>query len=263
MTQLTARPSPTQNSPVATCGAYMYGVVSADQAISDAEVTGIDAGLVYYVIEGPLAAVVSDVPNGRMRPQRRHLAAHQTVLKSLMQKSAVLPVSFGVIAEDVEKIHQVLASNQQLLLDQLRRVAGNVEMSLRVRWDVPNIFEYFVNTHSQLSALRDMLFRGGREPSQGDKVELGRLFEGMLNTDRAGHTAAVRKALLPCCVEISENELREERDIMSLACLVQRDRQNEFENAVIEAANLFDDAFCFDFSGPWPPYTFTDVQLSM
>jgi hypothetical protein len=50
---------------------------------------------------------------------------------------------------------------------------------------------------------------------------------------------------------------------MSLACLVQRDLQNEFENAVIEAANLFDDAFCFDFSGPWPPYTFTDVQLSM
>jgi hypothetical protein len=136
-------------------------------------------------------------------------------------------------------------------------------MSLRVRWDVPNIFDYFVNTHAQLSALRDMLFRGGREPSQGDKVELGRLFEGILNTDRAAHTATVRRVLVPCCVEISEGELREERDIMNLACLVQRDLQNRFENAVLEAAKLFDDAFCFDFSGPWPPYTFTDVQLSM
>jgi len=245
------------------CGVYLYGVIRADEEVPLPGLTGIDDGAVYYVTEGALAAVASDVPNGRMRPQRRHLAAHQTVLKNLMQKSAVLPMSFGIMAEDAEKVHEVLSLNQQVLLDQLRRVAGNVEMSLRVRWDVPNIFDYFVNTHAQLSALRDMLFRGGREPSQGDKVELGRLFEGILNTDRAAHTATVRRVLVPCCVEISEGELREERDIMNLACLVQRDLQNRFENAVLEAAKLFDDAFCFDFSGPWPPYTFTDVQLSM
>ena len=245
------------------CGVYLYGVIRADEEVPLPGLTGIDDGAVYYVTEGALAAVASDVPNGRMRPQRRHLAAHQTVLKNLMQKSAVLPMSFGIMAEDAEKVHEVLSLNQQVLLDQLRRVAGNVEMSLRVRWDVPNIFDYFVNTHAQLSALRDMLFRGGREPSQGDKVELGRLFEGILNTDRAAHTATVRRVLVPCCVEITEGELREERDIMSLACLVQRGLQNEFENAVIEAANLFDDAFCFDFSGPWPPYSFVDVQLQM
>jgi hypothetical protein len=241
----------------------MYGVVSADHAISVAEWTGIDAGLVYYVSEGALAAVVSDVPNGRLRPQRRHLAAHQAVLKRLMQESAVLPMSFGTIADNPEKVRQVLALNQDALLDQLRRVAGKGEMSLRVRWDVPNIFEYFVNTHSQLSALRDQLFRGGREPSQTDKIELGRLFQGILNADRAAHTETVWRALLPCCAEIKETPPREDREVMNLVCLVERDLQKEFENAVLEAANLFDDTFCFDFSGPWPPYNFVDVQLSM
>ena len=245
------------------CGVYLYGVIRADEGVPVPGLNGIDDGAVYYVTEGALAAVASDVPNGRMRPQRRHLAAHQTVLKNLMQKSAVLPMSFGIMAEDAEKVHEVLSLNQQVLLDQLRRVAGNVEMSLRVRWDVPNIFEYFVNTHAQLSTLRDMLFRGGQEPTHADKIQLGRLFEGILNTDRAAHTEAVWRVLLPHCVEIRESDLREERDIMNLACLVQRDVQNRFENAVLEAAKLFDDAFCFDFSGPWPPYNFTDVQLSM
>jgi len=245
------------------CGVYMYGVVSADQVIPDAELTGIDAGQVYYITHGALAAVASDVPNGRIRPQRRNLAAHQAVLKRLMQESAVLPMSFGIIADDEENVHRVLSLNQDMLLDQLRRVAGNVEMSLRVRWDAPNIFEYFVNVHPQLSTLRDQLFCGGREPCQADRIELGRLFQGILNTDRAFHTEAVWRILLPCCVEIKENQPREDRDVMNLACLVGRDLQKEFESAVFEAANLFDDNFRFDFSGPWPPYSFVDVELGM
>jgi len=257
------------------CGVYLYGIIRADEEvllqsrISDLTsplsegLRGMDDGAVYCVTEGALAAVTSDVPYGKIRPQRRHLAAHQAVLKDLMQTSAVLPMSFGIVAEDAEKVREVLSLNQQVLLDQLQRVAGNVEMSLRVRWDVPNIFEYFVNTHVQLSTLRDTLFRAGQEPTQADKMQLGRLFEGILNTDRAGHTAIVRRVLLPHCVEIKESDPREEREIMNLACLVQRDARDEFETAVLDAAKLFDDTFCFDFSGPWPPYNFTDVQLSM
>lgn len=245
------------------CGIYLYGVIRADEGDPVPGLNGIDDGAVHLVTEGALAAVTSDVPYGRMRPQRRHLAAHQSVLKNLMQASAVLPMSFGIIADDAEKVREVLLLNQEALLDQLQRVAGNIEMSLRVRWDVPNIFEYFVNTHAQLSALRDALFRDGREPTQTDKIQLGRLFEGILNTNRAGHTATVGRVLLPHCVEIKESELREEREIMNLACLVRRDACEEFETAVVDAAKLFDDTFCFDFSGPWPPYNFVDIELSV
>jgi len=35
--------------------------------------------------------------------------------------------------------------NRRAFEEQLERVTGKVEMGLRVAWDVPNIFEYFVN----------------------------------------------------------------------------------------------------------------------
>jgi hypothetical protein len=253
MEQLIAAPS----------GTYLYGVVAADQVVEEAELSGIDGGCVHYVIEGALAAAVSGVPDEKLRPQRRHLAAHQAVLMHLMGKSGLLPMSFGNIAKNTKDVCKLLSANQDALLEQLERVAGNVEMGLRVCWNVPNFFEYFVSRHPNIASLRDRMFSGGREPSQGDKLELGRLFEKALNTDRDEHTETVKRFLLPCCVEILENDPREDRDVLSLACLVASDRQKDFENAVMDAAKLFDDTFSFDFSGPWPPYNFVEMQLSM
>jgi hypothetical protein len=31
----------------------------------------------------------------------------------------------------------------------------------------------------------------------------------------------------------------------------------------MEAAKLFDNHFSFDYNGPWPPYNFVNVNLSM
>ena len=57
-------------------------------------------------------------------------------------------------------------------------------MGLRVSLDVPNIFEYFVNTHPELRTARDRFLGPYRNPSQDDKIELGRMFDRLLNEDR-------------------------------------------------------------------------------
>ena len=47
---------------------------------------------------------------------------------------------------------------------------------------------------------------------------------------------------------------------MSLACLVRRDAFAAFEQAVFEAAKLFDNRYAFDYNGPWPPYNFVGAE---
>jgi hypothetical protein len=73
----------------------------------------------------------------------------------------------------------------------------------------------------------------------------------------------VVKVLSGRCFEVRENKVGDEREVMNLACLVGRDRHEDFEKALFEAANLFDASFSFDFNGPWPPYNFvqTDARL--
>jgi hypothetical protein len=244
-------------------GRYLYAIVTAPGERTY-DFAGIDGAPVYSIANGRVAAVVSDVPNDRIRPERRHLAAQQAVLKELLsQADAMLPMAFGIIADGPKAIQKILSRNHEAFLEQLQRVAGMVEMGLRVSLDVPNIFEYVVNTHPELRAARDRFLGPYRNPSQEDKIELGRLFDRLLNEDREAYTEKVVEILSHYCREIKENKCRNESEVMSLACLVPRPGQDRFEEGVFAAAKLFDNNFTFDYNGPWAPHNFVEVDLQL
>ena len=245
----------------ASRGRYIYAVVtqSAEQAL---HFKGLDDRPIYTVAHRGMAAVVSDLESARIRPERRNLAAHRAVLSELMAvEEAVLPMRFGTIAASANEIKSLLASNRKIFESQLKQIAGKLEMGVRVVWDVPNIFEYFVNAHPDLKEARDRLFSGCNQPAQNDRIELGRMFERLHEADRLAHRATVEEELGPFCAAIKRGALRDGREVMNLACLVGKDRRAEFEQAVFRAATHFDNNFTFDYNGPWPPHTFAELTL--
>lgn len=222
---------------------------------------GLEGSEVHEVRLGAIAAVVSEVSSRRLRPQRSNLAAHQGVLKELMKGHTVLPISFGMIAEDRKAVEKLIGGHRDALTRELQRVAGKVEMGLRVTWDVPNIFEYFVNTHDSLRKARDRLLGGGREATQEEMIEMGSMFGQLLDREREVLSDKVEGVLSDCSSEIKRNKPRNERDVMNLACLIGRDQGKHFESCVFEAAKLFDDNYAFDYNGPWAPHNFVEVDL--
>ena len=247
-------------APVACGRNYLYAIVAAGEPWPHGSL-GIEGQQVYTISEGRVAAVVSGVTSAKIRPERANLKAHQTVLNRLMTGTTPLPMAFGTIAASPGAIHKILVRNQRAFEEQLGRVAGKVEMGLRVAWDVPNIFEYFVNTHAELRLARDRLVGTRHEFTQEEKIELGRMFDRLLNDDREDHTRKVEHVLAPVCAEFKPNQCRNEHEVMNLACLVRRDRQEEFSAGVFAAAKRFDNNFSFDYSGPWAPHNFVELDL--
>jgi len=242
-------------------GEYLYAVIHPGDDTEFGEI-GIDGKRVYLISDGHTGAVVSEFGDGKIRPERRNIAAHQAVLKRLMEQGTPLPISFGVIADGTKEIRKILSLNRKAFAEQLVRVRGKVEMGLRVSWDVPNIFEYFVSTHAELRLARDRLFGARRAPTQEDKIELGRMFDRCLQEDREELTERVEAIISNACFEIKRNPTRKESEVMNLACLVAREAMDkEFEAAIFEAARGFDNSFSFDFNGPWAPHQFVDVEL--
>src|SRR5215510_11002883 len=207
---------------------YLYAVIDSTPE-QEWDVYGIDGHAVRSLTDGAVSAVVSDLSRSRIRPERRHLAAHRQVLERFMT--------------------------------QLNRVAGSVEMGLQVSWDVPDIFEYFIEREPELRRLRDRYFGGQVRCTQQDKIQIGQLFDQVLNEERDACTRRVENALVRTCVEIKRSTCRNEREVMNLACLVERDKSEQFEAAVVEAARLFDNHFAFRQSGPWAPHNFVDLDL--
>ena len=240
---------------------YLFAITFAAD-VPPCNCPGMDGKEVTAITEGGLAAVVSGVSGPKIRPERRYLARHQEVLKQLLAYTTPLPMSFGILAEHPEAVRKILQRNQRRLLEQLQHVAGKVEMGLRANWDVPNIFEYFVNTHSELRSARDRLLGANRQATQEEKIELGRMFDRLLSEDRESHTERVEGILARACFEVKANKCRSENDVMNLACLVGREAQESFGHAVFQAAQRFDNNFAFDYNGPWAPHNFVQVALA-
>ncbi len=206
--------------------------------------------------------MVSASPPERLRPERRLLAAHHAVLRRLLEiENAVLPVSFGMVSDGTTSLDRMLSRNEETLRSQLEAVSGCIEMGIRLSWDVPAVAEYFVGKFPDLKSLRDRTFKEGREPRREDMMDLGRHFEELLESERIIHRNTLVTALSGTTEGVRVLEPRTERDVADLACLVKRDAQGAFEEAVNTAASLFDDSFSLSVTGPWAAYNFVELKL--
>lgn len=242
---------------------YVYAIIDGTPR-GEYGALGIEGNALEFISGRGVTSVVSAIDAERVRPERRNLAAHREVLRRLIaQEEAVLPICFGTIAAGPDEVAAMLTRHRTELARLLRRVAGMVEMGLRVAWEVANIFDYFIGIRPELRAARDRAFGHHAQPTQDEQIELGRTFERLLARERDDHTRTVEQALSACCTEIKRQPPRDEREVMNLACLVQRDRQAAFEAAVFEAASHFDNSFAFDYSGPWAPHSFAEMEINL
>jgi hypothetical protein len=217
------------------------------------------------VEEGPLSAWTSSVREGRIRPERRNLMAHQEVLKLALDRGTLLPMTFGTISDSVQATRELLARHQESFLAQLRRVDGCVEMGLRLSWTTPNIFEYFVLRHADLGDLRDEIraVESGGGAHQALRLELGRLFERLREQERREIDDNLTPAFAGLAREIHRAPCRAETDVLNWSCLIPRQLEDAFGAAVVQAAAGFDQHFAFDYNGPWAPHHFVDLSISL
>lgn len=244
-------------------GLYIYAFLNTAGAKSDlpTNITGIDGAPIQFQHAGNLAMAMSSIQAKKIRPQRKNLAAHQEVVTYLAKNYDMLPVAFGLIADDVDQVNRLLGSHRQVLVEQIERVAGHMEMSVNLRWSVPNVVQYFVERYSELAEARQVIANG--QATRDDQIAVGQMLESLINAERQQHTDKFTDILKPVCKEIDIQPAREEADIMRLACLISRDAEEELTQAVYKAAQLFSDDFSISFNGPWPPYSFVSLSLSL
>jgi hypothetical protein len=245
-------------------GVYLYAIVQ-EVPVQDIGPIGLEGAEVYTIAEGQLRAVVSDAPDTEeLRPERRHLEAHQAVVNSVLERSPVLlPVSFGTIAGDEDEVRRLLRRYADELAEQMDRLGGKAQMNVRLSYAGPSIFEYLVNERRpDLRDLRDATFSGGTATRE-EKIDFGQKIDAALNELRDELTQQLAQALSPRCSETKRLQPRSEQEMARLACLVAKDSPKELDAAVEEAARSFDDRFILEQSGPFPPYDFAELHLTV
>jgi hypothetical protein len=245
---------------MAATGCYLYAIID-DGAEQNFGPIGLEGSDVYTIGTANVAAVVSAVPNRKQRPERRKLAAHFDVLKLLGTKHTVLPMAFGVIADDADDVQAILHEHHESFATQLQQLKGQVEMGLKLVWSVANIFDFFVAHNPELRALRDRVFASG-SPSQDERMEVGRAFDEARTERRQTLFDALHTALAPVSTALKDNKPRKDTDAVHLACLLPSAERAAFEQAVEAFANTLGDDYQLELTGPFPPHNFVEVHLS-
>lgn len=246
-------------APTTIPGLYLYGIITGAEPLP-AALTGLAGSPLAIIEHAGIAALVSAPPAARLRPERRHLAAHQGVLQSVARACTLLPMAFGVVAPSEAAVRDLLDEHAEELRTELESVRGRVEMTVRLSLDPTLAVRAYVDDDADLKRLAAQIAAGaGHEV----KMRAGRRFEALMNERREHALAALSAGLAPVSAELRPGTLRTERDLVNLAALVQRERLPDFEAAVHAVAAQFDDRHALDFSGPWPAFSFVDVRLSL
>jgi len=250
-----------------TTGRYLYGLIRTSEDVEFGDIGLEHAGArarVHTVLVDSMGAVVSDFsPRERLLPLRKNLEPHNEVLKQVMRTTTIIPMTFGHVARSDDEIRKTLRRHRAAITAQLDRVDGTVEMGLKVKWDVDSIYDYIVGVDRELAALRDQIFGRSTAPSQNEKMELGKLFEDRLNRERDEQTGRVLEMFRPSVREATTNVPKGEKMVSDLAFLVDRDAQKAFEERVYQVAGAFPAEYVFDYSGPWAPFHFVDLDLGL
>ncbi|MDT4969135.1 MAG: hypothetical protein QOJ64_3872 [Acidobacteriota bacterium] len=237
---------------------YAYCVTEELPAGSVDSMPGIDGAQSFLIQSGNLAAVVSAVDVERIDVTREHVLGHERVVRGLLSMTTPLPFRFGTVVDEPE-LRSYLESHHSSILSQLERVRGCVEMSVKVIWDLERIkreaseMEEAEDPHGQHQATN----QSGTAFLAAKKREI----EGASLLKERGE--AVATWLMECLGDSVRDAVMNVQPsqplVLAAAHLVERGQLEEYRAALGSAREARNELH-FLTSGPWPPYSFTNIN---
>ena len=196
----------------------------------------------------PITAVVSPFAETQVRPTAERVLAHEAIVEALMADRAVLPVRFGTILADGDAVRKMLAEQHDRFIEDLRHVAGRVELGLRVLWDrdEPESREPFEATAGEMA-------RDGRTYLM-QRVQETRA-EKAARSRAEALAVRIHEQLAPKAADSTRQVLSTPRFLLTAAYLVENKGVDAFRDRCQEVAEELP-RLRFLCTGPWPAYHF-------
>jgi hypothetical protein len=238
-------------------GWFMYGLVPGDvETTADIRGLGDPSGPVTVVRHGEVGALISEVPIDAPLGLPDHLIAYRELLDSVAVAVPVLPVRFGTVLESREAVAELLGVQHDGYLAALGELEGRVEYVVRARYVERTLLTEVLTEHPEAAALRDQL-RGQPEDATRDlRIQLGEMINQAVEARRAADTQRLTDFLAPLSVGIAPQPPGHEQDAANAAFLIERDRRAEFEEAVGQLADEWQERATVRLLGPLAAYDF-------
>jgi hypothetical protein len=223
---------------------------------------GIAGRPVRVISQSGLAVLGSDSPTEEYEITLDNVTAHERVIEAAMQRADVLPVSFGMVAQDDQEVRNLLLQAEyDELREQLDHVKGRVEMGVKALWDQNALFSQIAAEVPAIQQLRDQIVGTTPEETYDLRLELGELTDQAIQRQREQDTATILDALSPLAVDTTTNPIITDMMIVNASFLVDKQQVQAFTNAVKALQQNNAGRMTLQSVGPLPPYNFVSVVV--
>ena|GEM_PF-344301 len=238
---------------------------------------GVGGARVCLLESGRLAAVVSEFEGESVAVGAENVRAHNRVNARVLARATPLPFRFGTLAEE-SRLEDYLKTNEEAIVAALSRVRGCVEMCVKIKWDGDEKAKgkrQKAKVRSEEAGGEELLMKATvTETTRGAEVDAGRVGSGtaFLLAKRRGilgeESARGRAEELAAWLEARVSEVVRESSarvspseaiVVRASHLVERERVEEYRESV-RAARAERRGLQFLTSGPWPPYSFSELR---
>lgn len=231
---------------------YAYCVVTAS-ALEQLQITGLSDQKVYSLASSNLAAAVSQLEGDAAPITKENVLIHQRVVTTVLEQTTPLPFRFGTVISE-EQLTSYLESRKEALAKNLELVHGCVEMSIKIIWQNSAISQPTLKSRQEGEAAEGVgasFLRSKSEQIRGSQ---------QLLAQAEGISAWLKSFVLPHVRDARFEMNPSQRLVLAAACLVERSRLDLYRSALERARQERPDLH-FLTSGPWPPYTFANIDL--
>ena len=226
---------------------YAYCLADDVDVLED-PAPGISGAPVRLLKTHDFSVLVSDLDADMVQVTRDNALAHAAVVRSILDRTTPLPFRFGTLVTEQQLVNY-LSARKPALETKLAQVRGCVEMSVKIIQE-PAAQESAQDEDVNQGAGTSFLAQKRREILGGEQsaAEASRI-STWLHDKVSGLIRAEHVTLRPT-----------EKLVLAAAHLIERAKVKKYRENMAETCQSRPDLH-FLLSGPWPPYSFANIEL--
>jgi hypothetical protein len=230
---------------------YLYCLVEGIEVLEQPTL-GISGAPVRILQTENLSVLVSDLDVDSVPVTRENALTHASVVRSVLDRTAPLPFRFGTIVAE-QQLQSYISTHKPALENKLASLRGCVEMSVKIIWK--NAAEKQAEMHDKTQA---------SEQRAGTTFLAEKRRQIIGDEHRAAEATGISTWLRDSLSGLIRDEVvtirPTERLVLSAAHLVERDKIALYRKTAAEICQNRPELH-FLLSGPWPPYSFANIEL--
>ncbi len=245
-------------------GTYIFCGIQTDKPIEGLSVELEGEKRELYTIHYKDAAIVAaKAPMKIYHPKKDNLLMHQKVVSQVMeQNDTVIPVSFGNVFKTDDDVTVLLENLYPQFAKLFPEIKGKIEVGLKAigkqEW-----LEQQARENPEISKAQKSAAGKSEAAAYYDRIKLGGAAQNLFKSLQKEMEREMFEPLNELAVASKKNDPISEKMLLNAAFLIDRDKEEAFDQKVNAIHDKWQDRIDFSYSGPWAAYNFVNIKLTV